>query len=300
VGLRIGSSGVIENNIEKARRDSQSSLEKLSSGVRFTRQDPMPAERSLSDSLSSKLRELSSYKRNANDGISLVQSADSALNEISNITVRLKELATQASSAALSDKERSFLFVEYQSLYEEINRIAKTTEFNGMALLSGQGTGELSFRVGRESLDQQGSDRSLVKISQLSEINASSETLGLVSVPDLANTAEGVSLDDVIDTFSSSDQSVGESFEQALEKLALFRSTFGSVGARLSRVMDVIDTSIENTSAANSRLKDVDYASEIANLTKANILLQAGTSLLSQGNLPAALALTLVKNLDKG
>jgi flagellin len=260
----------------------------------------MPAERSLSDSLSSKLRELSSYKRNANDGISLVQSADSALNEISNITVRLKELATQASSAALSDKERSFLFVEYQSLYEEINRIAKTTEFNGMALLSGQGTGELSFRVGRESLDQQGSDRSLVKISQLSEINASSETLGLVSVPDLANTAEGVSLDDVIDTFSSSDQSVGESFEQALEKLALFRSTFGSVGARLSRVMDVIDTSIENTSAANSRLKDVDYASEIANLTKANILLQAGTSLLSQGNLPAALALTLVKNLDKG
>lgn len=300
MGLRIGSSGVIENNIEKARRDSQSSLEKLSSGVRFTRQDPMPAERSLSDSLSSKLRELSSYKRNANDGISLVQSADSALNEISNITVRLKELATQASSAALSDKERSFLFVEYQSLYEEINRIAKTTEFNGMALLSGQGTGELSFRVGRESLDQQGSDRSLVKISQLSEINASSETLGLVSVPDLANTAEGVSLDDVIDTFSSSDQSVGESFEQALEKLALFRSTFGSVGARLSRVMDVIDTSIENTSAANSRLKDVDYASEIANLTKANILLQAGTSLLSQGNLPAALALTLVKNLDKG
>ncbi len=300
MGLRISSSGVIENNIEKARRDSQSSLEKLSSGVRFTRQDPMPAERSLSDSLSSKLRELSSYKRNANDGISLVQSADSALNEISNITVRLKELATQASSAALSDKERSFLFVEYQSLYEEINRIAKTTEFNGMALLSGQGTGELSFRVGRESLDQQGSDRSLVKISQLSEINASSETLGLVSVPDLANTAEGVSLDDVIDTFSSSDQSVGESFEQALEKLALFRSTFGSVGARLSRVMDVIDTSIENTSAANSRLKDVDYASEIANLTKANILLQAGTSLLSQGNLPAALALTLVKNLDKG
>lgn len=302
MGLRITPPGVIENNIERAQKQANTSLERLSSGVRFTRSEPLPAERSLADSLSSKMRELNSYKRNANDGLSLVQVADSALNEISNITVRLKELATQASSPALSDKERSFLFVEYQSLYDEIGRIAQTTEFNGMRLLNGNtgGSKTLSFRVGAPSKsNEDGRDQSLVTLENLDTIVATPETLGLKSVGALLQNPEGISLEDVADAFESSIESVSDSFNQAVETLAYFRSGFGAVGSRLTRVMDVIDTAYENTAAANSRLTDVDYASEIANLTRANILVQAGTSLLSQGNLPATLALQLVKNLDK-
>lgn len=302
MGLRITPGGVIENNIEKAQKQAANSLERLSSGVRFTRSDPLPAERSLSDSLSSKMRELSSYKRNANDGFSLVQVADSALNDISNIAVRLKELATQASSPAISDKERSFLFVEYASLYDEVGRIAQTTEFNGMKLLDGNrgGTKTLSFRVGSPTRSEtDGRDQSLVTLDNLDSIVANPETLGLKSVAHLLTNPDGISLDDISETFDSSLDSVSDSFNQALETLAYFRSGFGAVGARLGRVMDVIDSAYENTSAANSRLRDVDYASEIANLTKANILVQAGTSLIAQGNLPATLALQLVKQLDK-
>ena len=305
MGIRItGSGGVVENNIRRAQEEASNSLEKLSSGVRFTRAEPLPAERALSDSMGSKLRELNSYKRNASDGVSVVQLADSSLNEISNITVRLKELATQASSAALSDKERKFLFVEYQSLHDEISRIAKTTSYNGMDLLNGnssegEGKKSLSFRVGPVAFGSDGKDLNLVHLDGLDSVIASAENLGLKSVKELLTKEGGISLDDVEDVFESSLDTVSDSFGGALEKLAEYRSGFGAVSSRLGKVMDVLDVSHENIAAANSRLRDVDYASEIANLTKANILVQAGASLLTQGNIPAQVALQLVKGLDK-
>ncbi len=302
MGIRITPNSVIEHNLERAQKDASNSLERLSSGIKFTRSDPMPTERSLSDSLSKKMRELNSYKRNANDGLSLVQQADSALNEISNITVRLKELATQASSSALSDKERSFLFVEYQSLHDEVGRIAKTTEFNGMRLLNGNegGSQSLSIRVGAPALNDDGRDQSVVSLRNLDSIIATPDALGLKSVGNLLKNSKGISLDDISDTFESSADTVSNSFDTAIETLAQYRSGFGAVASRLSKVNDVIDVAYENAASANSRLRDVDYASEVANLTRANILVQAGSSLLSHGNLPATIALQLVKNIDKG
>lgn len=182
MGLRITGTGQVENNIAKAQREAASSLERLSSGVRFTRSEPLPADRAVSDSLTSKLRELNSYKRNANDGISLVQTAESALGEMSNITIRLKELATNASSAALSDKERAFLFVEYESLYEELSRLAQTTEFGGVALLNGEGRkgsegAGISFRIGRPPSRSGDKDTGLVTIDALKDVVASPENL---------------------------------------------------------------------------------------------------------------------------
>ena len=302
MGIRITPNSVIEHNLERAQKDAANSLERLSSGIKFTRSDPMPTERSLSDSLSKKMRELNSYKRNANDGLSLVQQADSALNEISNITVRLKELATQASSSALSDKERSFLFVEYQSLHDEVGRIAKTTEFNGMRLLNGNegGSQSLSIRVGAPALNDEDRDQSVVSLRNLDSIIATPDALGLKSVSNLLKNSKGISLDDISDTFESSVETVSNSFDTAIETLAQYRSGFGAVASRLSKVNDVIDVAYENAASANSRLRDVDYASEVANLTRANILVQAGSSLLSHGNLPATIALQLVKNIDKG
>jgi flagellin len=301
MGLRITNNQTVQNNIEKARREAANSLEKLSSGVVFTRDDPKPAERALSDSLTSKLRELSSYKQNANDGVSLVQTADSALGEVSNMVIRLKEITTQASSPTLSDNERKFLFVEYKSLYDEIDRVAQTTSFNGMGLLAGgQGApAKIGFRVGPPSGSGEEDDRNVVSIQGIGEISSSTERLGLKDVNDFLRGNSGVSLDDVLDFFDSSDSSVSSSFDSALETLAGFRSVFGAVGSRLGHVMDVLDIATENTAAAQSRLRDVDYATEVTNLTKANILVQAGASLLTQGNVPAQVALTLINGLQR-
>jgi flagellin len=298
MGLRITSNGTVESNIAKAQREVSKSLERLSSGVKFTKEEPLPAERALSDSLTSKMRELSSYKRNANDGMSVVQTADSALNEISNVVVRLKELATQASSSTLSDKERKFLFVEYHSLYNEIDRISKTTSFNGMDLLNGSGGKDgaaLSITVGPSKGQQDSSN--VIRMGGLENVVATSDNLGLANVQSLLRSADGVSLEDVFDAFTSNADTVSGSFDTALEKLAEYRSGFGAVSSRLTHVMDVLDISNENMAAAQSRIRDVDYATEASNLTRAKILVQAGTSLLAQGNLPAQLALTLINGI---
>jgi flagellin len=304
MGLRItGNSSIVEKNLSKAQHDAQNSLERLSSGTRFTRAEPLPADRAISDSLSMKMRELASYKRNANDGMSVVQTADSALNEISNIVIRMKELTTQAASSTLSDKERNFLFVEYQSLHNEVDRIAKSTTFNGMDLLNGNSAmGEdkrnnLSIRVGAATNAE--NDPNVITMGGLENIVANTENLGLVDVREYLTNEDGISLDDVADIFQSDDETVSGSFNAALEKIAEYRSGFGAVSARLTHVMDMMDISNENISAAQSRIRDVDYASEITNLTKANILVQAGASLLTQANLPAQLALSLVTDLKK-
>jgi flagellin len=303
MGLRItGINGVIENNIAKARREADSSMEKLSSGVRFTRSEPASAERAVSDSLSAKARELASYKRNASDGVSMVQTADAALNEVANITVRMKELATQASSPTLSDKERQFLFVEYKGLYDEINRIAQTTSLNGISLLAGEeglsksGTKDVAFRIGAPH-ESQGKDINTVKLEELSQMDVSPESLGLSNVDDLLSQEDGVSLDDVSDIFESSLDTLSNSFEGAFQKIGAFRTNFGAINSRLSSVLNVLDVAHENLTAANSRLRDVDYATEVTNLTKANILMQAGMSLMTQASLPGQAALTLLQGM---
>lgn len=303
MGLRIKGSGTVEMNLEKARRDASESLERLSSGVKFTRGNPMPAERAVSDSLSMRMRELASYKKNANDGISLVQTADSALSEVSNIVIRLKEISTAASSPTLSDQERKFLFTEYQSLFDEVDRISQTTTFNGMDLLNGNSSAgderraSIAIRVGAPAAEG-AEDTNLIRLNNLNEIKSDTETLGLRSVRDLLNSGDGISLDDVEEVFESTVDTVSSSFDGALERLTGYRSAFGAVSSRLSHVMDVLDISNENMAAAQSRIRDVDYATEVSNLTRANILVQAGASLLAQGNVPAQVALTLIKGLN--
>jgi flagellin len=251
-----------------------------------------------------RMRELSSYKRNANDGMSLVQTADSALNEVSNIVIRLKEVATAASSPTLSDQERKFLFTEYKSLYNEVDRISKTTTFNGMDLLNGNssrgedGGSSVGIRVGAPSKGEE-NDSNLIRLDNLGEIKADTSTLGLRDVGDLLSQRDGISLDDVESVFESSADSVSSSFDGALERIAGYRSTFGAVSSRLTHVMDVLDIANENTASAQSRIRDVDYASEVSNLTRANILVQAGASLLAQGNVPAQVALTLINSVTK-
>lgn len=306
MGLRItGSTSVVEKNLSKAQKEAAQSLERLSSGVRFTRDDTRPAERAISESLSRKFRDVQIHKRNANEGLSLIDTAEAALSQTSNITIRLKELATQATNPGLSDQERRFLFVEYQGLYQEMERIAKTTDYNGQPLLSGdyEGSGERSiqFLVGDpdSALDEEGETLNRISINNLEQIDATPQALGLVDASSLLEDEEGVSIESVEDLFESNDNTVSDSFAMALDKIGEHRAQFGAVGSRLNYALDVLNVKGENIQAANSAIRDVDYATEVTNLTKANILVQASSSLLSHANSPARAALTLIQNLDK-
>jgi flagellin len=302
MGLRIQGSNSIEGNLRRATEDAAESLEKLSSGTIFTPKNPQPAQRALSDNMSVKIREFAAQKRSVNDAISLVETADSALNEVGNITNRLKELATQAASPTLSDKERRFIFVEYETLRDEIDRIAGTTQYNGMSLLSNpagsnERPADLQFRLSFNSGEEGTEDPGLVSLSGFNDIIATAENLGIQSLKSLIS-GDGISLDDLESVFGLEASSIGETFLDAFEKIASFRSGFGAIASRMAKALDVIDVANENLSAAQSRIRDVDYASEVTNLTQANILVQAGTSLLTQANLPAQLVLSLIRNLD--
>jgi flagellin len=302
MGLRITGSNSIESNLRRATEEANESLEKLSSGVVFTQRNPQPAQRALSDTMSVKIREFAAQKRSVNDAISLVETADSALNEVGNITNRLKELATQAASPTLSDKERRFIFVEYETLRDEIDRIASTTQYNGMNLLANPGgTAErptdLQFRLSFNAGESDADDAGLVTLPGFNDIISTAENLGIQSLKSLIS-GEGISLDDIESVFGLEASSIGETFLDAFDKIASFRSGFGAIASRMAKALDVIDVANENLSAAQSRIRDVDYASEITNLTHANILVQAGTSLLTQANLPAQLVLSLIRNLD--
>ena len=302
MGLRITRSTKVEGNLRRATEDAQDSLEKLSTGIVFTRNQPQPGDRALSDKMTNRIREFAVQKRSANDAVSLVETADSALNEVGNITNRMRELAVQASSATLSDKERKFIFVEYETLREEIDRIALTTQFNGVSLLANpSGDSErpetLQFRIGSQTNENSENDPSVAILNGFKDILATAENLGLQSFKSLLG-SDGISLDDIESVFGTAISNIGESFLEAFEKISGFRADFGSISARMNKALTAIDVASENLAAAQSRIRDVDYATEVSNLTKANILVQAGTSLITQANLPAHLALTLIKNLD--
>jgi flagellin len=301
MGLRIVGHSTTENNIRKASEDAQTSLEKLSSGIVFTRSNPAPADRALSDGMGNRLREFAAQKRTASDAVGLVQTADSALNEVSNITNRLRELAMQAGSPTLSDKERKFIFVEYETLRDEIDRIAATTQYSGMNLIANPAADterkdSIQFRIGTIRGSESDSDPGLVTLEGFKDIVATAESLGIQSLRSLLG-GDGISLDDVESIFGSGLAGIGETFADAIDKITGFRSAFGSIGARMSKAIEALDVASENLQASQSRIRDVDYATEIANLTKANILVQAGTSLLTQANLPAQLVLSLVRTI---
>ncbi len=249
------------------------SLEKLSSGYRINRAGDDAAGLAISESLRAQIRGLKQAARNANDGISLVQVAEGAMNEVSGILIRLRELAVQAASDTIGPVERQFLNVEYDQLVSEIDRIADATEFNGTQLLAGVGS-VMDFQVGiRNNPD-------IDRISfDSSKADASSASLGvnLTSVADKASAQNALS-----------------AIDSAILNVSAMRADFGALQNRLQLTVSNINNSIENMSAANSRVRDVDVAEETSEMTRNNILLQAGTSVLAQANQSANVALGLL------
>ena len=266
MGMRINtnvSSLAAQRTLSSTNRKLNDNLRKLSSGERISKAADDAAGLAISENLRAQIRGMGQAKRNANDAISLIQTAEGGLNEISNIVIRLRELSMQAANDTLGADERKFSDIEFQNLKEEIDRISRSSEFNGIKLLDGSG-GRLEFQVGthndpildRLTYDGTGSDATIATLG----ISAESVT-----------SKEGAQV------------SLGK-LDDALVQINGVRANMGALQNRLSSTVNNLGISEENLSAANSRIRDVDIASETAKMAKNNILMQSGTSVLAQAN----------------
>jgi flagellin len=245
----------------------------MASGERITRAGDDAAGLAISENLKSQIRSTRQSKRNANDAISLIQTAEGGLSEISNIVIRLRELAVQSASDTIGDTERGFSDIEFQQLKEEIDRIARSNEFNDIHLLDGTG-GQLEFQIGVNN------DPILDRIRY--DGTSADSTLAALGL-----TAETVSS-------KQGAQVTLKKLDNSLVQVNGVRANLGALQNRLSSIINNLGVSDENLSAANSRIRDVDIAQETANLTKNNILIQSGASVLSQANQYPNIALKLI------
>lgn len=248
-------------------------LRQLSSGERVTKASDDAAGLAISEKLKSIIRGNRQAKRNADDGISFIQTAEGGLSEISNLIIRLRELAVQSASDTIGPEERKFSDIEFQQLKEEIQRISQSTEFNGIKLLDGTG-GLLEFQVGVKNDPLQDRIRY--------DAFKNDATLGALALQnETVATKEGA-------------QNTLKMLDNALVKVNGIRADLGATQNRLSSIVTTLGITDENLSAANSRIRDVDVAQATSELTRENILMQAGTSVLAQANQAPNVALKLL------
>ncbi len=262
-----------QTSLGKVNRETESSFAKLSSGQRITKAADDAAGLAISEKLKAEIRSTQQATRNANDGISMIQVAEGGLNETSNILTRLRELAMQSASDTVGDTERQMSNLEYQQLKSEMDRISKVTEFNGKKLLDGSGE-KYDYQVGS------GNDEFEDRISfNASSLNASLESIGIESA-------------DVSSKESAQDSLAA--LDGAIEKVSGQRAVLGATQNRLTSTVTNLQVFSENMSAANSRIRDVDYAEETAKQARNQIITAAGTSVLAQANASGQQALKLI------
>jgi flagellin len=262
-----------QNAVTKVQRESSESFSKLSSGQRITKASDDAAGLAISEKLKAEVRSQQQATRNANDGISMIQVAEGGLNETSNILTRLRELAIQSASDTMGETERTMTNLEYQQLKSEMSRISQVTEFNGKKLLDGNAE-KYEFQVGSKNDEFQ--DRIAFEGTQL---NASLESMGISSA-------------DVSSKESAQDSLAA--IDGAIEKVSGQRALLGATQNRLNSTVANLQVSVENMSAANSRIRDVDYAEETAKQARNQIISSAGTSVLAQANMSSQNALKLI------
>ena len=250
----------INNNVEAFNAHRQlvatsdrasKSMERLSSGYRINRAADDAAGLAISEKLRGQIRGLSQAQRNAQDGVSLVQTAEGSLNEVHSMLQRVRELAVQYSNGTLSTSDKAAITAEAAQLASEIERIGTTTNFNGIKLLDGSAS-TVSFQVGANDNDQ---------------ITVTTESLG-----------------GKVGSIDVSQTSAISAIDAAIQNVSTLRSTFGAVQNRLEHTLNNISTYQENLTASESRIRDVDMASEMVEFSKDQILQQAGTSMLAQAN----------------
>lgn len=258
-----------QRNLSKSQGDLANSMARLSSGLRINSAKDDAAGLAISDRMTAQIRGLNQAARNANDGISLAQTAEGALQEGTNILQRIRELAVQSANDTNSSSDRTSLQAEVDQLLAEMDRIATSTQFNGTTLLNGSMTGA-TFQIGPNS----------GQTISFSVGNATVSALGIsgISVSSVTSSEATISLADT-----------------ALATIDTIRGGLGAVQNRFESTIANLNNVSENLTAARSRIMDADIAQETSNMTRANILQQAGVSILTQANQTPQLALQLLK-----
>lgn len=300
---------ILQRNLKAARDQEQNSLERLGSGKVFTRQSPRAVDRAIAERMQSKVRSLNVAKRNINDACSLLNVANEGLSIVANTVTRMKELNIAAATSTVSDQERRYMFIEYEALRDEVERIARTTEFNGIALLDGESATRpesLVFRIGDPKEDASfwgdSEDLNEITIEDLKEMSAVPESLEIGSALDLledSDEVEGISLEDSKSLLESDDESFATVYDHALAKLATHRSNYGSVQSRLDQARNFIAVYEENLYSSHSRIANTDYAEETLRLLQAQVAVGANTALMAQSNVDAEQALILLRSTDQ-
>jgi flagellin len=268
-----------QRNLSKTQSALQTSLQRLSSGLRINSAADDAAGLAIATTMNAQVRGMNQATRNANDGISLIQTADGALNETTNILTRMRELAVQSASGTLNDAtDRAYIGNEFSQLQAEIDRIANSTKFNNQDLLTGLGgaAGDGSFAI---------------------QVGAGTTANDQITIQTADATATGLAVDAGSATVDSAANSTAAitSIDAAIDTINGLRSNLGAYQNRLTSTINNLQVAMENTSAAQSRIQDVDVASETANMTRANILSQAGVAILAQANQAPQAALKLLQ-----
>ncbi|MBL8694557.1 MAG: flagellin FliC [Planctomycetes bacterium] len=277
MGLRVNtnvSSIVAQRNLSEVTLRLQRNYSRLASGLRIATAADDAAGLAISERLRAKIRSLGQAVRNANDGISLVQTAEGALSENSNILTRMKELAVQARNGTTSSSDRATLDEEFQSLIGALSRNSTATTYGGANLLNS--TSDVTFQIGDGTTAG-------VDTFSASLADVSTSTLGVSSLS--INTSSAGQIDSVLTALGSAIDTVNQA-----------RGRFGAAQNRLSSTINSLNISIENLTAAESRIRDVDVAFESGDLTRNSILQQAATAILGQTNLQPQAALSLLRN----
>ncbi len=268
-----------QRNLATNSSNLGSSLEKLSSGMRINKAADDAAGLSISEGLRSQIRSLNQATRNGNDGISLINTAEGALSEQSSILVRMRELASQAATGTVGSTERQTINREFQALKDEIDRIAAVTEFNGQKLLDG-------------SLMSTQTNSVVIQIGIRATAN---DRISLNTAVDLtAITTTGLAITNISVLTAQSALNSLATIDSAISKVTDGRGRLGAVQNRLVHTIANLSVSTENLTAAESQIRDADYATEISQFTRNQILVQASTSILAQANLVPQTVLQLL------
>jgi len=259
-----------QRNLMESTDQLNRSMARLSSGLRITRAADDAAGLAISERFRADIRSLGQAQRNANDGISLLQVAEGALNESSGILIRMRELAVQSANGTIDAAGRTTLDAEFQALLGEVTRVANVTEFNGVQLLDGTAPA-VTLQVGANNTAN----------DQITVTGVDATAAGIGLAGDITNVANAQAALDTIDL--------------SIDALSALRAGFGTAQNRLESTIRSIAVSLENNQAAESRIRDVDVASETAIMTRNQVMQQAGVAVLAQANQTTAIALTLLQ-----
>ena len=267
-----------QRNLSKSQGSLSTSMQRLSSGLRINSAKDDAAGLAIAERMNSQVRGMNVAVRNANDGISLAQTAEGALSQVSDSLQRMRELAVQARNSTNSSSDKDSLNKEFAQLQSEITRVLGGTAFNGKHVLGSDAT-TLNFQVGANTTKD---DTVSIKTTDMTQDSKISAVTGSSAVID--NTATDGAIGTVIDNI-----------DKAIDDVNDTRATFGATESRFDSIISNLQSGVENQTAARSRIMDADFAAETANMSRANVLQQAGTAMIAQANQQPSQVLSLLR-----